>query len=138
MKSMYGNVDAAIKFVKTLTSHITDKNGMNMQQLQADSLDFYKLKKINNLILMVSVTVDDCAITSTTKNIHWFMDRLEIHFNITRNGELTRYLGVEYTWGKRDDGKMFCDATIKTKQNPIVEHAVLQVWLVDNNIKWLK
>ena len=50
MKSMYGNVDAAIKFFKTLTAHITDKNGMNMQQSQADPCVFYKFDKNDNLI----------------------------------------------------------------------------------------
>ena len=122
IKSMYGNVDAAIKFFKILTSHITDKNGMNMQQSQADPCVFYKFNKLNNLILMVSVTVDDCAITGTTKNIHWFMDGLETRFNITHNGELKKHLGVEYTWGQIDDGKMFCDATMIKKANTIVEH----------------
>ena len=83
MKSMYGNVDAAIRFFKTLTSHVTDKNGMNMQQSQADPCVFYKFDENENLILMVSVTVNDCAITETTENIHWFMNGLETRFNIT-------------------------------------------------------
>ena len=42
---------------------------------------------------MVSVTVDDYAITGTTENIHWFMlEGLKIHFNITRDGELKKHL----------------------------------------------
>ena len=122
MKSMYGNVDAAIKFFKTLTSHVTDKNGMDMKQSQADPCVFYKFDNKNNLIIMVSVTVDDCAITGTTENIKWFMDGLETRFKITRDGELKKHLGVEYTWGRTDDGKMYCDATMVKKANAIVAH----------------
>ena len=122
VKSMYGNVDAAIKFFKTLTAHITDKKGTNMQQLLADPCVFYKFDNDKNLILMVSVTVDDCAITGTVKNITLFMDGFEKRFNITCDGELKKHLGVEYRWGKTDDGKMFCDATMNKKADAILKH----------------
>ena len=71
---------------------------------------------------MVSITVDNCAITGTTENIHWFMDGLETCFNITHDGEQKKHLGVKYKWGKTDDGKMFCNATMVKKANAIVEH----------------
>ena len=74
LKSMYGNVDAAIKFFKTLTSHLIDPNNMNMKQSQADPCVFYKFDVKNKLTLIVSVTVDDCAITGTEENIQWFMN----------------------------------------------------------------
>ena len=77
LKSMYGNVDAAKKFFKTLTSHFIDPNNMNMKQSQADPCVFYKFDVKNKLTLIVSVTVDDCAITGTEENIQWFMNDVE-------------------------------------------------------------
>ena len=83
---------------------------------------FYNLYDNGELILMVSVTANDCAITGTIENITWFMDRLEKRFNITRDGELKKHLGVEYKWGMTKDGKMFCKATMNKKADAIVKH----------------
>ena len=93
---MYGNVDAAIKFFKTLTAHITKDEDLQLKQSKTDPCVFYKLDFNNNLILIVSVTVDDCAITGTNKDIDWFMDGLEKRFKITRDGILSKHLGVHY------------------------------------------
>ena len=34
LKSMYGNVDAAIKFFKIVSAHVTEKNGMGITDLE--------------------------------------------------------------------------------------------------------
>ena len=120
VKSMYGNVDAAIKFFKTLTNHLTCSEGMNMSQSKADSCVFYKFDDNGNLILMVSVTVDDCAITGNPKDIQRFMDGVATRFKITREGEITKHLGVEYEWGEDENKKMFCKATMNKKVIDIV------------------
>ena len=61
---MYGNVDAEIKVFILLASHVTNKKGMNMFQSEADPYCvFYKLNKEGNLILIVSVTVNECSVT---------------------------------------------------------------------------
>jgi len=115
LKSMYGNVDAAIKFFKTLTKHITDSEHLQMTQSKTDPCVFYKLDKDGNLVLFVSVTVDDCAITGRNENIEWFMNGIEQRFNITRGDKLSKHLGVEYKWGKTEDGKHYCEATMPKK-----------------------
>ena len=122
LKSMYGNADAVIIFFETLTSHLIDPNNMNMKQSQVDPCVFYKFDDSNKLTLIVSIAVDDCAITGTEENIQWFMNRVEKQFKTTRNGELKKYLGVEYSWKKTDKGKMFCDATMTKKANYIVHY----------------
>ena len=48
------------------------------------------------------------------------MDNVEKRFKITRDGELSKHLGVEYTWAKSNDGKMFCQATMSKKIDAIV------------------
>ena len=78
--------------------------------------------KIDELMLMVSVTVDDCAVTGLETNIKWFMDELEKRFKITRGGILTKHLGVSYEWGIREeDGKAFCEATMDKKVKATIQ-----------------
>ena len=121
MKSMYGNVDAAIKFFKILAEHITNPKGMNMHQSLADPCVFLKFDNENKLILIVSVTVDDCAVTGPNDEIEWFMNGVEKRFKITRDGEISKHLGVFYEWKRNENGKMTCTARMDKKIKSIVE-----------------
>ena len=56
-------------------------------------------------MLISSVTVDGCAITGNETDIKWFMDNGEKHLNITREGEISKHLGVIYEWGETENGK---------------------------------
>ena len=83
LKSMYGNVDTAIKFFKIFTRHLVDVLGGICQSL-SDLCLVYKLEdKTGELVLIVTVTVDDCAITGLSATIDWFMDGVEKRFKIT-------------------------------------------------------
>ena len=101
IKSMYGNVYYYIKIFKMLTSHITDKNGIKMTQSKADPYVFFKLDDHGKIILIVSITVDDCNITGKNEDIEWFMDGIEKILKITRDGVTIKHLGVEYKWRKK-------------------------------------
>ena len=79
---MYGNVDAAIKSFKTLIKVNTNDKGMKMQQSQVDPCLLYLLEDCE-LRLIVTITVDDCAISGQPADVKWFMDGLESRFNIT-------------------------------------------------------
>ena len=80
-KSMYGNVDAAIKFFNFFGKWLC--NEMKMLQSLADPCVFYKFDEKDELMLIVSVTVDDCAVTGQETDIEWFMKELEGRFKIT-------------------------------------------------------
>ena len=120
LNSMYGNVDAAIKFFKELTKHVV--RSMKMKQSLADPCVFYKLNKNNELELIVSVTVDDCAVTGMEEDRKWFMNKLEERFKITRGGLLKKHLGVDYEWGVFRNGKAYCKATMDKKVDAIVDN----------------
>ena len=60
-KFLHGNVDAAIKLFKLLSKWMVES--IDMKQLQADPCVFCKLDEKNELMLMISVTIDDCAVT---------------------------------------------------------------------------
>jgi len=118
-KSMYGNVDAASKFFKLLSQWIT--GAMKMKQSFTDPCVFYKLDDQNKLMLLVSVTVDDCAVTGMESDIEWFMTELEKRFKITRGGLLKKHLGVDYEWSVNSDGKAMCKATMDKKVEAMIE-----------------
>ena len=119
LKSMYGNVDAAVKFFKLLSRWMVDN--MKMKQSLADPCVFYKLDANDKLELLVSVTVDDCAVTGLPKNIEWFMKGLEGRFKITRGDILKKHLGVDYEWGLLPNGKSYCKATMVKKVDALVK-----------------
>ena len=115
------NVDATIKFFKTLTGHITQDEDLKLTQSKTDPCVFYKLNSNDVLILIVSVTVNDCTITGTNDNIEWFMDGLEKkRFKITRDGVISKHLGVHYEWSTNADGKRYCKATMGKKVDAAV------------------
>ena len=64
--------------------------------------------------------MDDCAITGTDDNINWFMDGLEKRFKITRDGVISKHLGVYYEWGVNTEGKRYCRARMKKKVDAAV------------------
>ena len=76
-----------------------DPKQNKMYQSKADPCIFYKLNGRKELLLLSSVTVDDCAVTSLPKDIEWFMEELTKRFKITRGGILKKHLGVDYRWG---------------------------------------
>ena len=69
----------------------------------------------------MSIIVDDCAITRNDKDIDWFMDGLENRFKITRDGEISKYLGIFYEWGTNKNDKNYCKAMMNKKVEAIVE-----------------
>jgi len=120
-KSMYGNIDAAIKFFKTLIEVTTEEKGMKMQQSQVDPCLLY-LHEDDELKLIVTITVDDCAVSGHPDNVKWFMDGLESRFNITRGGTISKHLGIDYVWGfDEEKGKHFVQATMDKKVGAIID-----------------
>ena len=115
---MYGNMDAAVKFFKLLSRWMIDNK--EMKQSLADPCVFYKLDLNDKLDFLVSITVDDCAVTGPMKSIKWFMKGLEGRFKITRGGILKKYLGVDYERGLLPNGKSYCKATMVKKVEVLV------------------
>ena len=120
-KSMYGNVDAAIKFFKTLIDVTAEDKGMKMQQSQVDPCLLY-LHEDGELKLIVTITVDDCAVSGHPTDVKWFMDGLESRFNIIRGGTLRKHLGLDYVWGfDEEGGKHFVKATMYKKGGATID-----------------
>ena len=86
-KSMYINVDTGIEFFKVLTQCITESMKMNQS---------YTLDDNEELMLLVSVIVDDCVVIGMEQNIEWFMTELEKLFKMTKGAILVLTMTGEY------------------------------------------
>ena len=122
INSMHGNNDATIKLSKTFTAHITDNKRIKMTQSKSDPYVFFKLYDREKFRLIVSITVDDCAITGKNEDIKWFMNGIKKRFKITRDGIIKKHLGVRYEWGKTKDLRNFCKAVMNKKIEATINH----------------
>ena len=94
---------------------------MNMKQSQVDPYLLYLLED-DELKLIVTITVDNCAISGHPEDAKWFMDNLESRFHITKGETMSKHLGVDYIWGFDEGrGKHFVKATMEKKVGAIID-----------------
>lgn len=117
--SMYGNVDAALKFFELFTKYLTKECGM--KQSNSDPCLLFKRNEKNELSLIVTTTVDDCAISGTNEDIEKLMDEVQQRFKITREGEIKKHLGAIYEWKINEEGKHICECTMDKKVADLIK-----------------
>ena len=113
LNSMYGNVDAALKFHIDFAEFLQEE--CNMTQSLCDPCLFYKLNQKDELVLIATLIVDDCAISGTNEDIEKLMDQVSSRFSITREGMIKKHLGAYYEWKVNEDGKQICECTMDKK-----------------------
>ncbi|MEM7291442.1 MAG: reverse transcriptase domain-containing protein, partial [Pseudomonadota bacterium] len=86
IKSMYGNVDAALRWMLAFSSHLTEECGL-IQSL-ADPCLFIKRGDNDELILLVVIYVDDVLIGGTTDEIKRLKDKVSAKYTIKDLGQL--------------------------------------------------
>jgi hypothetical protein len=118
-KSMYGNVDAALRFFRTLKEHLTVHIGM--RNSQSDPCVFYLKDDDGKTRLIVASHVDDCIMVGPKHVIEQFKLDVKTRFNITDLGTLTKHLGIWYEWKKDDNGEKYIVATMPKLVKEIIE-----------------
>ena len=106
---MYGNVDAALRWIVLKTEYLTGPE-IEMVQSRADPCIFYKRDEKGEAMLILAMTVDDCAVAGTPEAVNWLMNKIEKKFNITRGGTLRKHLGVDYKWKKDENHELYIEA----------------------------
>ena len=66
---------------------------MKMVQSQTNSCALYKHDEKDELMLMVSITIDDYTVMELNNNVDWLMSEIERRFNINRDMLLKIQLG---------------------------------------------
>jgi hypothetical protein len=117
-KSMYGNVDAALRFFRTMKEHLTER--MGMVQSLSDPCVFYLKDEHGETRLIVASHVDDCIMIGPKEAIEQFKLDIQQRFNITELGILKKHLGIWYNW-KKDNGEQYIEATMPKLVREIIE-----------------
>jgi hypothetical protein len=119
LKSMYGNVDAAIRFFKTYRKHLMEK--MGMKQSLADPCVFYKKNESGRTVLIAICFVDDTLLFGLKSEIEWYKDSVSKRFEYKDLGALRKHLGVWYELKIDENGNRYLVATMPKKIREIIE-----------------
>ena len=120
MHSMYGNIDAALRWITLKTEFMTSKE-VGMIQSKTDPCVFYKKDEKGKPVLVVAITVDDCAVAGHPNSINWLMNKIEGRFNITRGGKLRKHLGADYKWKMDEDQCPYIGVWMERKRQDIID-----------------
>ena len=120
MNSMYGNVDAALRRILEKTENLTSKE-IRMIQSRSDPCVFYKRDQHGEPALIVTMTVDDCAVGGTIESIDWLLNKIEQKFTITQGGQIRKHLGVDYTWLIDENDDPYIEVWMEKKRESIVK-----------------
>jgi hypothetical protein len=61
----------------------------------------------DELVLMVVVYVDDCAVCGTDEMINWWKEKVKTRFNISDLGPIKKHIGVWYEEGEDEQGRYY-------------------------------
>ena len=117
-RSMYGAVDASLRWNVTLMKHLTGP--MKLKQSLADPCCVYR-RRNGETTLIFAITVDDTILTGRDEDVKWFKETIKKTFNTTNLGKLRKHLGVSYEWGKTDKGHKYILANMKLYEKEMVE-----------------
>ena len=104
IRSMYGNVDAALRWMKAFVNLCVSKE-IACQQSAVDPCLLYKKNEKGELILLIAVYVDDVLIAGEKKDIIAFKDKFKKTYKITELGKLKRHLGIWFEWIESENGE---------------------------------
>jgi hypothetical protein len=97
-KSIYGNVDAALRLFIKYKGILKE---LGIMQSQMDPCVFYRLDENKKLDIIIACHVDDSIICGPKKIINLFMDKFEQHLKIERLGKMKEHLGISGGYGKK-------------------------------------
>ena len=93
--SMYGNVDASLRWFITLTDHLTGSE-MQMKRSFTDPCIIYKQWE-GKTQLITGLNVDGTLVLARKSKAKWFREIIAKRFTITCQEEVKKHLGVNYT-----------------------------------------
>jgi hypothetical protein len=116
-KSMYGNVDAALRlFVK----YKGILKILGMKQCQTDPCVFHREDKDGCLDLIIACHVDDSVIAGRKNAIDRYYMEFEKHLKIERLGKMKKHLGIWWEF-KQDKKGMYLEGSMEKMENDIID-----------------
>ena len=100
--AMYGNVDAALLWIRTLTGFLIEKCGM--KQSITDPSIYYMKDTEGQLKIVLSVHVDDLMVSGKQADVDDLKSKVKTKFGISDLGCVKKYLGMMYDWSEDEKG----------------------------------
>jgi hypothetical protein len=119
LKSIYGNVDAALIFFRTYKKHLTEK--MGLEQSVVDPCVFYKRDEEGRTILVAITHVDDTMLTGTRKAIEEFKRGVKQRFGYTEQDGFVKHLGVWYKEKRDESGETYLEADMHDTIDKVIQ-----------------
>ena len=119
VRSMYGNVDAALRCQKAFIKLGTNKE-IKCIQSNTDPCMLYKRNQKGKICLVIAVYVDDVLMARKSKSIKTFKEQFRKTYKSIDLGKLKRHLGVWYKWIK-DDKESMVKINMDNKARKIVK-----------------
>ena len=101
-KSMYGNVDTALLWIRLLSKYLVNKCKLNRSKVDSCIL-FQKYEK-GNLEIVMSVHVDDIFMAGNPETLKVIKENIKEKINISDSRKVKKFLGVYYEWGHDEKG----------------------------------
>ena len=116
-RSMYGNVDAALRWLREFKTFLVKECGF--VACVADPCILY-YQEDGKLLIVMSIHVDDSMVAGRKEDLTKFYEKVRTRFNITELGTLSKYLGVRYEWYNDKDEKPCVKVTMKDTADSFV------------------
>ena len=122
VRSMYGNVDAALRWQKCFVKACTDPNGeIKCEQSKVDPCLLLKRNDKNEVVLLIVCYVDDVLMSGTKEEINKFKKNFKKLYNITELGRMKKHLGMWYEWKKDKNNETYIKVTMDSMIKEIIE-----------------
>ena len=122
VRSMYGNVDAALRWQKCFVQTcIEPKGDIQCEQSKVDPCLLIRRDKEGKVKLLVVCYVDDVLLSGTEKEIKLFKTQFKKKYNITDLGKMKKHLGMWYDWKKNENNEPYIHVTMDSMLKDIVQ-----------------
>ena len=118
-RSMYGNVDAALRWQREFTNYLVQECGF--VRCRSDPCILF-LREEGILKIVMSIHVDDSLCAGSKEDLENLYRNVRKKYKITTLGIISKYLGVRYEWKTDGDGNKFVIATMKKNADDIVKY----------------
>ena len=118
LKTMYGNVDAALRFFIKFKGILET---LGFQQLQTDPCVFVKRDNKGTIVMMMATHVDDTLVSGRKKEIDEFYVAFERYLKIDRLGQVRKHLGVWWTFHVDSNDDLYLKADMEDMRKEIID-----------------
>ena len=118
-RSMYGNVDAALRWQRDFTEFLVSE--CNFKACKSDPCILF-LTEDEQLKVVMSTHVDDSMCVGSREDLDKLYRNVRKKYKITTLGRLKKYLGVHYDWQINESGEQYVIVTMSKNAEEIVEY----------------